>query len=70
MNISEEFPNSLGIRSGIESSNSIDCDLKFKLIDKYNKEYNLDKNLIGVVKKILKEGKIIVMEQITKQYQI
>ena len=45
MNISEEFLNSLGIRSGIESSNSIDCDLKFKLIDKYNKEYNLDKNL-------------------------
>lgn len=65
MNISKEFTNSLGIRSCTESSNIIDCELKFKLIDKYNKEYNLDKNLIGVVKKILKEGKIIAIKDFT-----
>lgn len=65
MNISKRFTDSLDMRSCKESSNSIDCDLKFKLIDKYNKEYNLDKNLIGVVKKILKKGEIIAIKDFT-----
>ena len=64
MNINEEYTNHLDIRLCVELSNNIDCDIKFNLIDKYNKEYYLNKNLVCAVKKLLKEGKIIAIKDI------